>query len=151
MNKLISYTVIALFATAALAVAATEKEDAIAREKAAWQAFKDKNADEFRKIFATSYRGIYSDGIGKAEDETKSMQEMTVKSFSLSDFDVVSVNPSTVLVTYKVNMQSTEAGKEESGTYNCASVWQKEGNDWRVIVHTNVKEEKPEGAKTSDS
>lgn len=150
MQKLITYITVALCATAALAVAA-EKEDAIAREKAAWQAFKDKKTDDFRKIFATSYRGVYSDAIGKAEDEMKSMQEMTVKSFSLSDFDVVSVNPSTILVTYKVNMQFTEGGKEESGTYNCGSVWQKEGNDWRAIMHTNVKEEKPEAAKSSGS
>ncbi len=141
MKRLLTCATLALCGTLTFAVAA-EKDDIIAREKAAWQNFKDKKADDFRKIFSTNYRGIYSDGIGKAEDEVKSMQEMTVKSFSLSDFDVVNVNPTTILVTYKVNLQATEGGEDESGTYNAASVWVKEGNDWRAIMHTNVEEEK---------
>ena len=43
MKKLICYTIIASFATIALAIAAPDK-DAMKKEKAAWQAFKDKKS-----------------------------------------------------------------------------------------------------------
>ena len=141
MNKLIIHTLVALFATAAFAVAA-EKDDAIAREKAAWQAFKDKKADDFRKVFGANYRGIYAEGVSKMDDELKSMQTADMKSVTHSDFDVAMVSATTYLITYKVTMQGTQGSADMSGTYNCASVWQKEGNDWKALFHTNVKEEK---------
>lgn len=151
MRKAVSYTAALLCASIAVALAATDKEQVISREKAAWQAFKDKKSDDFRKIFSDNYRGIYADNIGNREAEMQSMREMELKSFSLSDFDVISTDDDTVVVTYKVNMQFTEGGKESSGTYHSASVWQKEGNDWHAILHTNVKAEKSEAGKTGDS
>ena len=49
MKKLITYTVMALLATIAISFAApNDKEAIISKEKAAWQAFKDKKADEFK-------------------------------------------------------------------------------------------------------
>ena len=50
MKKLMSYTMIALLATIAVSIAAPDKDEIMAKEKAAWQAFKDKNADGFKKV-----------------------------------------------------------------------------------------------------
>ena len=50
MKKLTSYTITALFATIALSIAAPDKAALEAKENAAWQAFKDKSADGFKKI-----------------------------------------------------------------------------------------------------
>ena len=40
MKKLMSYTLIALLATIAVSTAAPDKDEMMAKEKAAWQAFK---------------------------------------------------------------------------------------------------------------
>ena len=51
MKKLITYTVTALFATMAWSMAGPEKDAIEAKEKAAWQSFKDKKADEFKSLW----------------------------------------------------------------------------------------------------
>ena len=54
MKKLITYIMTALLATIAISFAAPDdKEAIISKEKAAWQAFKDKKADEFKKLLST--------------------------------------------------------------------------------------------------
>jgi ketosteroid isomerase-like protein len=143
MKKYISCLTVALFATMALATAAGPDKDAIeAKEKAAWQAFKDKKADDFKKIVATSFMGVYSDAIATFQDELTDMQKTDLRSFSLSDYKVVSVGTDSLVTTYKVSMEGTNAnGKDMSGTYNAGSVWKKQGANWMAIFHTNVKAE----------
>src|SRR6476659_3663918 len=103
MNKLISYVLVVFFATVALATAASENDSIMLREQTAWEAYKDKREASFRVLAAENYRGIYSDGIVTLGDEMKTMQQMTLKSFTLSDFNLVSPNADTQVVTYKVN------------------------------------------------
>ena len=49
MKKYMTYAVTAFFATITISLAAPEKERE-AKENAAWQAFKDKKADDFKKV-----------------------------------------------------------------------------------------------------
>src|SRR5947207_2763177 len=50
MKKYIGYTMIALFATLAVSTAASNEDLMQEKEKAAWQAFKDKKPDDFKKV-----------------------------------------------------------------------------------------------------
>src|SRR6266853_1953692 len=50
MKKYTSYSLIAFFAIAAVAFAAPDKAAIEAKEKEAWQTFKDKNAEGFKKV-----------------------------------------------------------------------------------------------------
>ena len=143
MNKLISYSLIALFATLALAVASPENDQGMLREKAAWQAYKDKKEAEFRQLAAENYRSVYADAIGNLSDEMKAMQQMNLKSFALSDLTMVSTDPDTQIVTYKVTYQYSADGKDGGGDYNSCSIWQAQKGEWKVIFHTNIKVEKP--------
>ncbi|PYJ74440.1 MAG: hypothetical protein DME72_02910, partial [Verrucomicrobia bacterium] len=63
MKKLMIYTMTALFATIAVSIAAQDKDAMMAKEKAAWQAFKDKNAADFKKVVAPDFLGVYAEGI----------------------------------------------------------------------------------------
>lgn len=49
MKRLIIYTLTALCATIALSMASPDKAALEAKENTAWQAFKDKKADDFKK------------------------------------------------------------------------------------------------------
>jgi ketosteroid isomerase-like protein len=55
--------------------------------------------------------------------------------------DVVFIDKDAALVTYQVTVEGTEGGKDISGKMNAASVWKKEGSDWRIAYHTDVKAE----------
>lgn len=140
--KKYTYTVAVFFAMTVVAFAAGAEKDAIeAKEKAAWQAFKDKKGDDFKKLVDKDFRGVYAEGISTLQTELGDMQKWDMKSFAISDFTAFSDEPDVFVSTYVVKIEGTYDGKDHSGTFNCGSVWKKEGNDWLAIFHTNAKQE----------
>jgi hypothetical protein len=147
MKKLMSYTMVALFATIALSIAAMPDKAAMeAKEKSAWQAFKDKNADAFKKVVDKDIRCVYADSISNMENELAVMQKWDMKSFEISDFDMFSDEKDVIVTTYKVKVDGTVDGKDASGTYNAGSVWKLENGKWLAIFHTNIKTEEATAA-----
>ena len=141
MKKYISYAITILLASTAVSMAAPDKAAMEAKEKAAWQAFKDKKADDFKKVVDKDIRCVYADGIANLEKELADMKKWDMKSFAISDFDTFSDEKDVIVATYKVKIEGTVDSKDVSGTYNAGSVWKKEGNDWLAIFHTNAKQE----------
>jgi hypothetical protein len=141
MKKLISYAMVAFFATIAFSMAGSDKDAIEAKEKAAWQSFKDKNADEFKKFVDKDVRCVYADGVSNLEKELAGMKKWDMKSFTISNYDAFSDEKDVIVTTYTVKVEGTVDGQDASGTYNSGSVWKKEGNDWLAIFHTNIKQE----------
>ena len=144
MKKYITYALTAFFAMIAVSIAAPPDKDAMmTKEKAAWQAFKDKKSDEFQKLLSPNFKAVYTDGIQTKQQEIDSMKKWDLRSFDFSDFNLVMTDADTALVTYQVKIEGTVEGKDASGTYNAASIWQMKNGEWHPIFHTNMKEEKP--------
>jgi hypothetical protein len=142
MKKLITYTVTALLAMIAISFAAPGDKDAIiSKEKAAWQAYKDKKADEFKKLLSPDLVTVYADGMHTMQQELDAMSKTDMKSFDLSDFNVVFPNQKTAIITYKAKVDATSGGKDVSGTYNVGSVWHTAKGQWIGIFHTDMKQE----------
>ena len=140
MKKYISYTMIALLATLAISTAATNEDATMEKEKAAWQAFKDKKPNDFKKVVSANLMAVYAEGVSDMQKELADMQKWDMKSFAISDYKVTSDGPDTIVSTYKVAVEGTYDGKDQSGTYNAASVWKKQNGQWQAIFHTNVKQ-----------
>jgi hypothetical protein len=140
MRRLISYATVALLATAAISTAATNDDAMLEKEKAAWQAFKDKKPDDFKKVVSANLMAVYTEGVSDMQKELTDMQKWDMKSFAISDYKVTSAGSDTVLTTYKVTVEGTYDGKDQSGTYNAGSVWKKQNGEWQPIFHTNIKE-----------
>jgi hypothetical protein len=143
MKKYITQTMIALFATIAVSIAAMPDKAAMeAKEKSAWQAFKDKNADAFKKLVDKDIRCVYANRLSTSlQNELSDMQKWDMKSFEFSDFDMFSDEKDVIVTTYKVKVEGTADGKDVSGTYNAGSVWKLENGQWLAIFHSNVKQE----------
>ena len=139
MKKLIAYTTTALLATVAISFAAPDKDAIISKEKAAWQAFKDKKADEFKKLLSPELVTVYADGMHSLQQEVDAMSKTDMKSFDLSEFNVVFPNKKTAIITYKAKIEATAEGKDVSGTYNVGSVWHTANGEWVGIFHTDSK------------
>ena len=140
MKKYITYAMTALFATIAVSIAAPDKEAIMAKEKAAWEAFKDKKADDFKKVVDKDIRAVYAEGISNMQKELDDMKKWDMTSFTFSDFDFFTDEPDVIVTTYTVKVEGTYDGKDNSGTYNAGSVWKKEGKNWLAIFHTNMKQ-----------
>ena len=63
MKTNIACVVGALIATISISIAAPDKEAIIAKEKAVWKAFRDKDADAVKKLVSTDVVAVYPDGI----------------------------------------------------------------------------------------
>jgi hypothetical protein len=140
MRRLITYATVTLLATAAISTAATNDETMLEKEKAAWQAFKDKKPDDFKKVVSANLMAVYAEGVSDMQKELTDMQKWDMKSFAISDYKVTSDGSDTVLTTYKVTVEGSYDGKDQSGTYNAGSVWKKQNGQWQAIFHTNIKE-----------
>ena len=141
IKKYITCTILAFFAAIAVSSAAPDKEAMMAKEKAAWQAFKDKNAADFKKVVDKNFRGVYAEGISDMEKELSDMKKWDMKSFTISDYTAFSDEKDVMVATYTVKVEGTFEGKDASGTYNAGSVWKMEKGTWMAIFHTNVKQE----------
>ncbi len=140
MTKLMSYTMIALLATIAVSIAAPDKDAMMAKETAAWQAFKDKKADDFKKVVDHDMIGVYAEGIADMAKEMSDMAKWDMKSFTINDYKILSDEKDVVVATYTVTLAGTYDGQDASGTYNAGSVWKLENGKWLAIFHTNVKQ-----------
>jgi len=140
MKKYISYTMIALLGTVAISTAATNDDAMQEKEKAAWQAFKDKKPDDFKKLVSANLMAVYAEGVSDMQKELADMQKWDMKSFAISDYKATPFGPDTCVITYKVAVEGTYDGKDQTGTYNAASVWKKQKGQWQAIFHTNVKQ-----------
>ena len=140
MRRTITYAVVALLATVAISTAATNEDTMMEKDKAAWQAFKDKKPDDFKKLVSANVMAVYAEGMSDMQGELAAMQKWDMKSFAISDYKATSNGSDTVVTTYKVTVEGTHDGKDQSGTYNAASVWKKHKGEWQAIFHTNIKE-----------
>jgi hypothetical protein len=137
-----TYAVAILLATSAFSIAATPDKDAMMeKEKSAWQAFKDKKPDDFKKFVDKDLRAVYPDSISNMQKELADMKKWDMKSFAISDFDIFSDEKDVVVTTYKVKIEGTLDGKDMSGVYNAGTVWKQESGTWLAIFHTNIKQE----------
>src|SRR5437879_3310606 len=66
-----------------------EHDVMIAKEKAAWQAYKDKRADDFKKLVSPDLVAMNANGVTNLQDELETMSKSETKSFALNDMKVV--------------------------------------------------------------
>jgi hypothetical protein len=146
MRRMITYTIVALLATAAVSTGASTEDMMMEKEKAAWQAFKDKKPDDFKKLVSANLMAVYAEGMSDLQGELAAMQKWDMKSFAISDYKVTLDGSDTMVTTYKVAVEGTVDGKDQTGTYNAASVWKKQKGEWRAVFHTNIKQVAASGA-----
>jgi hypothetical protein len=108
-------------------------------EKSAWEAYKNKQGDAYKKLLSKDYYGAYAEGIKNLDREVADMAKTDLREYSLADIKVVFPSSDVAVMTYKTTMQETSEGKDMSGTYNSASVWVKKGGKWLGVFHTEVK------------
>src|SRR5438270_6790094 len=141
MKKSLSYIVALSLAAIAVSFAAPDKAAIEAKEKTAWQTFKDKDAAGFKKVVDKDFKGVYAEGVSDLDKELSDMKKWDMKSFTISDYKSFSDEKDVIVTTYTVKIEGTYDGKDAGGTFNAGSVWKQENGAWLAIFHTNTKAE----------
>ena len=142
MKKYISSAVIAVFVALAVSasLAAPDSSAMEAKEKAAWQGYKDKDEAGFKKVVDKDIKCVYDSGVMNMQGELDGMKKADVKSFTISDYKIFSDEKDIVVATYTVKLEGTADGRDMTGTYNAGTVWKEENGKWLAIFHTHVKQ-----------
>src|SRR5438128_12095008 len=107
MRRLITHATVALVATAAISAAATNDKAMLEQEKAAWQAFKDKKQDEFKKLLSANLMAVYAEGFSDMQKVLADMQKWDMKSIAIRDYKIMCAGSDTVVSTYTVKLVGT--------------------------------------------
>src|SRR5262245_49137511 len=108
-------------------------------EKSAWESYKNKQADAFRKLMSKDYYATYAEGIKSLDREVADMANTDLRDYSLTDMKVVFPRADVAVTTYKSTVQQTSESKDLSDTYNSGSVWVKKDGKWLEVLHTEAK------------
>ncbi len=118
---------------------ATKEATIVKLEKSITDAYKNKQAKSFREYLAPEFSVVDAEGVKDADAEVAEMQKTDLNNYSFADMKVALLSPKMAVATYKVTTQSTSSGRDTSGTYYAATVWNKRGGKWLAVLHTFVK------------
>jgi hypothetical protein len=109
-------------------------------ERSITQAYKDKQAEAFKRYLTADFTAVDEHGIKGTDAEVAEMAKTDVRDNVFADMKVTFPAADVAVITYKVTTQATSAGQDTSGTYNAATVWVKyDDKTWLAVFHTFVK------------
>jgi hypothetical protein len=112
-----------------------------ANETKLWEAWKNKDPKPFRMYLSADSVMIGGAGTQNKADAIKDITSMgcDVKSYTLSDWKLSTIDADAALITYKGVVVGTCGGKAIPATW-ASSVWIKRGGRWQAFSHqeTNV-------------
>src|SRR6266540_2452260 len=118
---------------------ATKEATIVKLEKSVTDAYKNKQAKSFREYLAPEFSVVDAEGVKDTDAEVSDMQKTDLSNYAFADMKVSLLSPKMAVATYKVTTQSTSSGRDTSGTYYAATVWNKRGGKWLAVLHTFVK------------
>ena len=110
--------------------------DIIAKEKAAWDAFRKKDADAFKKMLAPEYIEVFWDGTHDTAYALQGMKDTEISDVTFADWKLTTIDKDAVLLTYTATVKGSNKGKAfPEGPYREASAYVKRNGDWVAIYY----------------
>ena len=137
--------------------AAPSEADLIAKEKSAWDAFKRKDVDGFKKVLAPEYLEVIDTGLKDTAAAVASMKDIDITDVSFSDWKMTPIDKDAALLTYKVNVKGKYKGQDvPPGPYYEASAYVNRNGEWVAIYYQETESKKmvstgPPSAKKESS
>jgi hypothetical protein len=135
MRILVAATAAAFVSASAFAAPLTP----LHRETAVWNAVKAKRMSEFKASMSPDFVGMYAFGRHDRAAELQVVREQTLRSFAISNFRTVMVDPDDMLMTYTADVKGIDGGESFSGRYWNTTLWHRPGGKWLTIYHGEAK------------
>jgi hypothetical protein len=122
----------------------TPSKTLIDLEKKFWQSMVDEDPEtamamlDEPALMVSSHGTLKFDRAGYRQMAEKGA--MVLKSYQLSDVDVVFPADDTAILTYRVKQSVAPRGKQEATTQDMAdtSTWVRKGGQWQCVMHTET-------------
>jgi hypothetical protein len=111
------------------------------REKQGWEAFKNKDRNEFSAIATKEYTAVLADGNGERDLQgtLDSMKEITIDSYTLSEFKLTSLGSNAALLRYQASANYTVGTQSISGKLAVSDIWVKHGGQWKSLRYQETE------------
>jgi len=121
---------------AADAAPAITEADAIAKEKAIWDAIKNKDYAGFEGMLADTFLEVLPDGVMDRAGSLAGVKQFEPSEINFSDWKFLSIDKDLFLVVYTVSVKGKFAGEEvPSDPVRSSSVWAYRGGKWLGAFH----------------
>ena len=118
------------------AAPAITEADAIAKEKAIWDAIKTKDYAGFEGMLADDFMEALPDGVMDRAGSLAGVKQFEPSEINFSDWKFLSIDKDLFLVVYTVSVKGKFAGEEvPSDPVRSSSVWVNRGGKWLGAFH----------------
>lgn len=118
------------------AAPAITEADAIAKEKAIWDAIKNKDYAGFEGMLADTFLEVLPDGVMDRAGSLAGVKQFEPSEINFSDWKFLSIDKDLFLVVYTVSVKGKFAGEEvPSDPVRSSSVWAYRGGKWLGAFH----------------
>jgi hypothetical protein len=111
------------------------QNDLAEKETALWNAFKNKDMKPFEEYLGADTVVVDSGGVMNKTNLPDGMKMCDIKSFSLSDWNLTKISPTTALLVYKGTQQGTCGGAPVPPHVWASSLWVKRKDVWVTVFH----------------
>ncbi len=113
----------------------TEAE-AIAKEKAVWDALKKKDYDAFANMLASDYIEVGGDGVYDRAGITAYLKDLDFTDATFSDWRLLQVNKNAAILMYNLTLKGKFKGEDiPAGPYRVGSAWANRDGKWMAIYY----------------
>jgi hypothetical protein len=110
--------------------------DIIAKEKAAWDAFRKKDADVFGKMLAPDYLQVTDAGPMDKSTSIAGMKDFEITDVTFADWKMLPVDKDAVIITYTATVKGAFKGQAvPPGPYREASAYVNRNGEWVAIYY----------------
>jgi hypothetical protein len=115
---------------------AMTEADAIAKEKAVWDSFKNKDYDGFVNMLASESIYVSSDGVHDKAAIDTSIRNFAPTDVTFSDWKYLAVDKDAFVITYSATVKAKMDGKDmPPETVRASSAWVNRDGKWLSIYH----------------
>ncbi len=130
---------------------AISETDAIAKEKAVWDAIKAKDYDAFADMLASDQLEVLDDGVHDKAASVAGVKQFEPSELTFSDWKFLPIDKGAFIVAYTVAMKGKFQGKEfPPSSVRGSSAWIYRDKKWVAIYHQECPA-KPAPAPTASS
>ncbi len=113
----------------------TEAE-AVAKEKAIWEAIKNKDYDAFAAMLADEQVEVLDIGVLDKAGSIAGVKELEISEVSFSDWKLLPIDKDAVVLTYKVDYKGKYKGRAfPPASSRSSSAWVHRGGKWVAMYH----------------
>jgi hypothetical protein len=122
--------------SASPAVAPLTETEAIAKERAVWDALKAKDFVAFEKMLTTDYLEVLPDGVNDRAGTLTDVKDLEITDVTFSDWRLIPLDKDAALLIYNATIKGTFKGVAfPEGPYRNASGWVNRDGKWQAFYY----------------